>query len=244
MGSIARPRQNRDTLFSCAAAQKRASTSLLLPFRCTRSPLSRLDLQVRSTAKHLELTFELNTPQIAGLVYDAVAINTRGPAAVAMLNYPEHVPDAVYARLGITRQDRTDAMSRYLLRQQLLAEGLDLAAGAFSPPDAVAAAADAAAAALAAPDGSAFVPGGPRGLPTYDPLLTLAQEAAILRVGLARARNRIARQTASGRHGFIEVEVKVSDCARLCASASAAASAACPSALQSVLFAALRFTAA
>lgn len=196
----------------------RASFITLFSYPLARGPRVSVSLsvsrcvQARSTANKQEFVFECNSARTAGLVYDAVTLNTRGPAGVASLNHPEALPDSVFIKLGITRRERTDGMARYLLRLQLEQEGLPLDATTFSPPPKPAEAAAAAAAALAAPDGSAFTPGGPGpegGLASFDPLLTLAQEAAIMRVGLERSRARIARLAAQGRHSFIEVEVKV-----------------------------------
>jgi hypothetical protein len=122
----------------------------------------------------MDVVFLCNTQRIAGLIYDAISLNARGPGAVPVLNFPEEVPAEVYASLGLTPGNRGDALNRYLLHCQLQAEGAagtDLTAignlGATT-----------AAAAMALP--AAATP--------FDAAVDAEQEQALLRHGAAQVR--------------------------------------------------------
>lgn len=65
----------------------------------------------------------------AARVYDALSLNSRGPAAVATLNFPQHVPDAVFAKLAVSRYDIEDAIGRYCDANAHLVPALLAAAG-------------------------------------------------------------------------------------------------------------------
>lgn len=153
-------------------------------------------LQARTAVRSMDVVLLCNTQRVAGLIYDAISLNARGPGAVPVLNFPEEVPAEVYASLGLTPSNRGDALNRYLLHCQLQSEG---AAGTdLTAIGNLGAAAAAAAMAL------------PAAATPFDSAVDAEQEQALLRHGAAQARARIAAAVAAEEPPLLGIEVKVS----------------------------------
>lgn len=95
------------------------------------TPASRR-LQARIVFRTQEIMIPCRCQDTAARVYDALSLNSRGPAAVATLNSPQHVPDAVFAKLAVSRYDVEDAIGRYCDANAHLVPALLAAAGVTS----------------------------------------------------------------------------------------------------------------
>jgi len=160
----------------------------------------------------MEAVVMCNSQRVAGRVYDALCLNARGPGALAAgINYPELVPDAAYAKLGLTRGQMDDPMGRYLAAFG----GGEQAAALSSPAAGAAGAGSGRAAAGSAADGSPAGSSSARSsgggaVPPKAPERSLATvldpaEIRALQAGLRAARQRQWKVIGSGGGGLLGV---------------------------------------
>jgi hypothetical protein len=144
----------------------------------------------------MEAVVMCNSQRVAGRVYDALCLNARGPGALAAgINFPELVPDAVYAKLGLTRGQTDDAMGRYLAafgggEQAALSSPAAGAAGAVVGRAADGSAADASSAGSSSARSSSSGPAPPKAPERSIATVLDAAEIRTLQAGLRVARQR------------------------------------------------------
>lgn len=176
-----------------------------------------LTLQARVVFRTQEITIPCRGQETAARVYDALSLNTRGPAAVATLNFPQFIPDSVFSKLAISRHDTDDAIGKFCDAHAHLVPALLAAAGAAAGDKGGAlygrggSSGAGGSSGIWASEGIAFSSSSSQDVSEATAPAPVLSEGkmAILLLGLEVARERILTRKAAVGTGFLGVERKV-----------------------------------